>query len=91
MTKRSPEELDTQVPENQWAVDFQLFASLLHFGSGWFANHALQRTRRVRRGLQSLRRVAEPGSLIWLNNCQAVEFCGAMATAIESLWTSRPI
>jgi hypothetical protein len=45
-----PEELDTQVPENQWAVDFQLFASLLHFGSGWFANHALQRAAAGRRG-----------------------------------------
>ncbi len=47
---RPPEELDTQAPENQWAVEFQLFASLLHFGSGWFANHALQRTRREHRG-----------------------------------------
>jgi len=44
-TTRPPEELDTQVPENQWAVEFRLFASLLHFGSGWFANHALQGTR----------------------------------------------
>ena len=40
----SPEELDTQVPDKQCGVAFQLFASLLRFGSGWFANHAL-RTR----------------------------------------------
>lgn len=39
----APEELDTQVTANQGNVEFQLFASLLRFGSGWFANHALQR------------------------------------------------
>ena len=38
-----PEELDTEVPDKQCSVEFQLFTSLLRFGSGWFANHALQR------------------------------------------------
>jgi len=33
-----PEELDTVVPDKQYSVEFQLFTSLLHFGSGWFAN-----------------------------------------------------
>ncbi|MSU59853.1 MAG: hypothetical protein EXS35_17085 [Pedosphaera sp.] len=39
-----PEELDAQVSDKQCGVEFQLFTSLLRFGSGWFANHALQRT-----------------------------------------------
>ena len=57
----APEELDAQVPEKQGRVGFQLFASLLRFGSGWFANHAL-RTRRERRGCN--RRVPRAG---WLS------------------------
>jgi hypothetical protein len=36
-----PEELDTQVPDKQCAVEFQFFTSLLRRGGGWFANHAL--------------------------------------------------
>jgi len=40
-----PEELDAQVPYKQGSVEFQLFPSLLRFGSGWFANQSLQRTR----------------------------------------------
>jgi len=40
---RPPEELDAQMPDMQGDVRIQLFTSLLHFGSGWFANHALQR------------------------------------------------
>jgi hypothetical protein len=38
-----PEELDTQVPDKQGGVGFQLFTSLLPATRGWFANHALQR------------------------------------------------
>jgi hypothetical protein len=37
-----PDELDTEVPDKQGGAVFQLFMSLLRFGSGWF-NHALQR------------------------------------------------
>ena len=33
-----PEELDTQVPDKQCSVGFQLFTSLLRRGGGWFAN-----------------------------------------------------
>ena len=36
-----PEELDTQVPDKQCTVEFQLFTSLLRVRRGWFANHAL--------------------------------------------------
>ncbi|NOS69381.1 MAG: hypothetical protein HOP33_05550 [Verrucomicrobia bacterium] len=36
-----PEELDAQVAGKQCGVEFQLFTSLLRFGSGWFANHSL--------------------------------------------------
>jgi len=50
MIPRPPEELDAQVPDKQGSVEFQLFPSLLRFGSGWFANHLLHLTRRERRG-----------------------------------------
>ena len=50
MHKSPPEELDTQVPDKQSAVEFQLFTSLLRVRRGWFANHALQRTRPSRSG-----------------------------------------
>jgi len=40
-THRPPEELDTQAPDKPCGVEFQLFTSLLRFGSGWFANHAV--------------------------------------------------
>lgn len=43
LRESAPEELDMQVPDKQCGVEFQLFTSLLRFGSGWFANHALQR------------------------------------------------
>ena len=46
----APEELDTQVPDKQGGVGFQLFTSLLLVRRGWFANHALQRTAAGRRG-----------------------------------------
>jgi hypothetical protein len=36
-----PEDLDTQVPDKQGSVGFQLFTLLLRRGGGWFANHAL--------------------------------------------------
>ena len=39
-----PAELDTEVPDKQGSGGFQLFTSLLHFRSGWFANHALHLT-----------------------------------------------
>jgi hypothetical protein len=39
-----PEELDTQVPEKQGGVGFQLFTSLLPAMRGWFASHSLQPT-----------------------------------------------
>ena len=56
-----PEELDAQVSDKQCGVEFQLFTSLLRFGSGWFANHALQRTAAGRRGCN--RRASWPPSL----------------------------
>jgi len=56
-----PEELDTEVPDKQGSAEFQLFTSLLRFGSGWFANHALQRTAAGRRGCN--RRASWPPSL----------------------------
>ena len=43
MNVMPPEELDTQVSENQGGVGFQLFTSLLLVGRGWLANQALQR------------------------------------------------
>jgi hypothetical protein len=45
-----PEKLEAQVIDLQHSVHFQFLTSLLRFGSGWFANHTLQRTRRERRG-----------------------------------------
>ena len=60
----APEELDTQAPDKQCGVEFQLFTSLLRFRSGWFANHALQRTRRERRGWQSVRPVCRVAELL---------------------------
>jgi len=59
---RPPEELDTQVPDKQCSVGFQLFTSLLRRGGGWFANHALQRTRPSRPGCN--RTPSWAGSLI---------------------------
>ena len=47
--QRPPEELDTQVPDKQCTVEFQLFTSLLRVRRGWFAK-ALRRTRPSRRG-----------------------------------------
>jgi hypothetical protein len=43
-TTSPPEELDTQVPDKQGSVEFQLFTSLLPATRGWFANHSLQPT-----------------------------------------------
>jgi len=45
-----PEKLDAQMTANVQLGTFQFLISLLHFRSGWGANHALQRTRRKRRG-----------------------------------------
>jgi hypothetical protein len=50
MTMPPPDKLDTEVPDKQCSVEFQLFTLLLRFGSGWFANHALQRWREGRGG-----------------------------------------
>ena len=59
-----PEELDTQVPDKQSGVGFQLFTSLLLVRRGWFANQALQRlTAADRRGCH--RPVSWPPSLSW--------------------------
>jgi hypothetical protein len=44
-----PEKLEAQVIDLQHSVHFQFLRSLLRFVSGWFANHALQGTRRVGR------------------------------------------
>ena len=44
MTVPPPEKLDAQVVDMQRCLAFQFLTSLLRFGSGWFANHALQRT-----------------------------------------------
>jgi hypothetical protein len=38
-----PEKLDVQVIDIQTKLPFQFLPSLLRFGSGWFANPALQR------------------------------------------------
>ena len=40
-----PEELDMQTLARERWLPLQFLTSLLHFRSGWFANHALQRTR----------------------------------------------
>ena len=45
-----PEVLDTKVPDKHCRVEFQLYTSLLRFGSGWFASHELQRSRPPRSG-----------------------------------------
>lgn len=42
-------ELDTQVAA-KLTLRFEVLRSLLHFRSGWSANHALHLTRRGRRG-----------------------------------------
>ena len=39
-----PEKLDMQTVDTQCRLLFQFLTSLLRFRSGWFANHALQRT-----------------------------------------------
>jgi hypothetical protein len=39
-----PEELDTQVPDKQRGVEFQLFTSLLRRRGGWFANTSVEPT-----------------------------------------------
>ena len=44
-----PEKLGAQMTVNVRLHFFQFLRSLLRFGSGWSANHALQRTRRERR------------------------------------------
>jgi hypothetical protein len=38
------EELDTQVPDGQCGLGFQLLPPLLPAKRGWFTNHALQPT-----------------------------------------------
>jgi hypothetical protein len=48
---RPPEELDMQTVEMERWLPFKFLTSLLRFGSGWFANHALQRTPRRALGL----------------------------------------
>ena len=45
-----PEKLDMQTVDTQCRLLFQFLTSLLRFRSGWFANHALQRTRPSRCG-----------------------------------------
>ncbi len=62
-----PEELDTQVPEKQASVGFQLFTSLLRFGSGWFANHALQPTRAGALGSSRTARLFHRSVPAWLS------------------------
>jgi len=39
-----PEKLDTQLPDKQSSVEFQLFTSLLRREGGWFVNHVLYLT-----------------------------------------------
>lgn len=60
----APEELDTQVPDKQGSVGFQLFTSLLRFRSGWFANHALASNPAITSRLQSCALVG--GSLSYI-------------------------
>jgi hypothetical protein len=47
---RPPEKLDVQMTANVRFHFFQFLRSLRRFGSGWGANHALQRTRPSRPG-----------------------------------------
>ena len=61
MTMRPPEKLDAQMTANMRFHFFQFLRSLLRFGSGWGANHALQRTRPSRHGCN--RGVPRAGSL----------------------------
>jgi hypothetical protein len=49
--QQPPEELDMQTVEMERWLPFKFLTSLLRFGSGWFANHALQRTPRHALGL----------------------------------------
>ena len=42
-TTPPPEKLDMQTVDYQQNWPFKFLTSLLHFTSGWFANHALQR------------------------------------------------
>ena len=56
-----PEELDVQTVDMERWAPFQFLTSLLPAKRGWFANHALQRTRHVARVCN--RRVSCAGSL----------------------------
>jgi hypothetical protein len=56
-----PEKLDMQPVDIQRNGNFLFLTSLHHCRSGWFANHALQRTRRERFCFQSC--VFSAGSL----------------------------
>jgi hypothetical protein len=49
LLRLAPEKLETQNAETLRGVRFLFHISLLHFPSGWRANHEL-RTRRERRG-----------------------------------------
>jgi hypothetical protein len=42
--RRPPDKLDVQKLGNQMVATFKFIVSLLHFRSGWRANHALQPT-----------------------------------------------
>ena len=42
MTMWPPEKLDAQTIDMQRSGQFLFLTSLLHFRSGWFANHALR-------------------------------------------------
>ena len=41
MNEMAPEKLDAQTIDMQRSSQFLFLTSLLHFRSGWFANHAL--------------------------------------------------
>jgi hypothetical protein len=56
-----PEELDSQVLDLQAGRLCHLFTSLVRCRGGWFANHALERTRPVRSDCN--RSVPRAGSL----------------------------
>ena len=56
-----PEKLDMQTVDTQCRLLFQFLTSLLRFRSGWFANHALQRTAAGHRSCN--RRASWPPSL----------------------------
>jgi hypothetical protein len=57
----APEKLDVQVLDMERGLPFEFLTSLLRRRGGWFANHALQRTRRERRGCNP--RIPWAGSL----------------------------